>query len=209
MSGLVIYAVGSPLVVDTEASLARSGIEIAAAVKNVEGESFLLDRTKLIERAEITDSLKALPFLVPLFTPENRRSAAEEARRIGFKLPGSLVDPSVPKLHAVDCAPGLFINCGCSIGAASSFDEFVLINRGASIGHHAVLGRFVSIGPGAVLAGQVTIADGAMIGAGAVILPKIRIGKNAIIGAGSVVVKDVAENTVVAGNPARVVRTVG
>jgi len=47
MSGIVIYAVGSPLVVDVEASLARSGIEVAAAVRNVEGESFLLDRTNL------------------------------------------------------------------------------------------------------------------------------------------------------------------
>jgi len=208
MSGIVIYAVGSPLVVDVEASFVRSGIEVAAAVRNVEGESFLLDRTKLIERAQVTDSLKQLPFLVPLFTPENRRRAVEEARRIGFKVPGTLVDPSVPKLHAVDGAPGLFINCGCSIGAASSFGEFVLINRGASIGHHAVLGRFVSIGPGAVLAGQVRVADGAMIGAGAVILPKVRIGNNAIVGAGSVVVKDVPENTVVVGNPARVVRAI-
>jgi acetyltransferase-like isoleucine patch superfamily enzyme len=47
----------------------------------------------------------------------------------------------------------------------------------------------------------------ASIGSGATILSKITIGENAIVGAGSVVTKDVPANTVVAGNPARVLRT--
>src|SRR5437667_3195209 len=47
----------------------------------------------------------------------------------------------------------------------------------------------------------------ASIGSGAVILCGVRIGEGALVGAGSVVTKDVAPFTVVAGNPARVVRT--
>ena len=47
----------------------------------------------------------------------------------------------------------------------------------------------------------------ASIGSGATILSKVTIGENAIVGAGSVVTKDVPANTVVAGNPARVLRT--
>lgn len=50
------------------------------------------------------------------------------------------------------------------------------------------------------------IMDGAMIGAGANLLPGIEIGKNAIVGAGSVVTKNVEENTLVMGVPARLVR---
>lgn len=46
------------------------------------------------------------------------------------------------------------------------------------------------------------------IGARATILPSVsEIGENSIIGAGSIVTKNVAPNTVVAGNPARVIRT--
>ena len=47
----------------------------------------------------------------------------------------------------------------------------------------------------------------ASIGSGAVILPGVTIGEGAMVGAGSVVTKDVAPRAVVAGNPARLIRT--
>jgi acetyltransferase-like isoleucine patch superfamily enzyme len=52
------------------------------------------------------------------------------------------------------------------------------------------------------------IRKGASIGSGATILANVTIGENALVGAGSVVTKDVPANTVVAGNPARVLRSV-
>jgi UDP-2-acetamido-3-amino-2,3-dideoxy-glucuronate N-acetyltransferase len=55
--------------------------------------------------------------------------------------------------------------------------------------------------------GRTTIRAGASIGAGAVILPGLTIGERAMVGAGAVVTKDVAPDTVVVGNPARVIRT--
>lgn len=50
------------------------------------------------------------------------------------------------------------------------------------------------------------VKKGASIGSGATILSNIVIGENAIVGAGSTVTKDVPANTIVAGNPARVLR---
>ncbi|HEY0214445.1 MAG TPA: acyltransferase [Paenirhodobacter sp.] len=55
--------------------------------------------------------------------------------------------------------------------------------------------------------GAVVIHDDVFIGRGATILPGVTIGPRAIVGAGAVVGKDVPPNSVVAGNPARVVRT--
>ena len=52
------------------------------------------------------------------------------------------------------------------------------------------------------------IEQGASVGSNATILCGIRIGRNAIIGAGAVVTKDVPPDTVVAGNPARIIRTI-
>jgi acetyltransferase-like isoleucine patch superfamily enzyme len=55
---------------------------------------------------------------------------------------------------------------------------------------------------------KTVVKRGASIGSGSTILCKIVIGENAIVGAGSVVTRDVPANTIVAGNPAKVLRSV-
>lgn len=50
------------------------------------------------------------------------------------------------------------------------------------------------------------VKKGASIGSGATILSNVTIGKNSLVGAGSVVTRDVPDNAIVAGNPARVLR---
>jgi len=52
------------------------------------------------------------------------------------------------------------------------------------------------------------VKKGASIGSGSTILSNITIGENALVGAGSVVTKDVPPNSIVAGNPARVLRSI-
>lgn len=52
-----------------------------------------------------------------------------------------------------------------------------------------------------------TVSPGAIIGANVTLMPGVNIGKEAIVGAGSVVVKDVKEKDVVAGNPAKKIKT--
>lgn len=55
--------------------------------------------------------------------------------------------------------------------------------------------------------GLTTIEDDVFVGAGAIVLPGVTIKKGSIVGAGSIVTKDVPENVVVAGNPAKVICT--
>lgn len=55
----------------------------------------------------------------------------------------------------------------------------------------------------------VTIGDNVWIGGNTTILPGVTIGEGCVIGAGSVVTKDIPDNVVAAGNPARVLRTIG
>jgi len=59
-----------------------------------------------------------------------------------------------------------------------------------------------------VVNGSVTICDDAWIGAGAILLPNVTVGEQAIVAAGAIVTKDVPPHTVVAGNPARVLRSI-
>lgn len=54
----------------------------------------------------------------------------------------------------------------------------------------------------------VHIGKNAWIGAGATILPGVTVGDNAVVGAASVVTKDVAPDTIVAGNPAKLIKVI-
>jgi hypothetical protein len=206
VDGVVIFGVGSSLVADLEEGLGRGGMPIAAAVANVPGDVHLIDRGPLVSSDDLTPEVAALPYLVPLFTPANRHRAVLDATRLGFGTPFSFTDPTVAVPRSLSVEPGLWVNTGATLGAASRFGPFVLVNRGASIGHHADLGEFTSIGPSATLAGEVTLGPGAAVGAGAVVLPGITIGEHAVVGAGTVVTGDVPDRSLVVGNPARVVR---
>ena len=55
---------------------------------------------------------------------------------------------------------------------------------------------------------DVVIGENVWLGAGVIIVPGVTIGKNAVIGAGSVVTKDIPDNVLAVGNPARVIRKI-
>jgi sugar O-acyltransferase (sialic acid O-acetyltransferase NeuD family) len=203
---VVLFGIGSPVVVDVEETLLRLNRPVAAAVRNVAGEIFVLSRDTVRDADELTADLLAVPFLVPLFTPAHRLTALNDARARGFRTAATIIDPTSVVPRSLVCGEGVYINAGCTIGGATRLGQFVFINRGASIGHHGDIGEFSSIGPGVVLAGQVRIGRGCVIGAGAVVLPGVHVGDHSVVSAGSLVTLDVADETLAAGHPARVVR---
>nr|WP_315177513.1 NeuD/PglB/VioB family sugar acetyltransferase [uncultured Flavobacterium sp.] len=81
-----------------------------------------------------------------------------------------------------------------------------LVYYNAIITHDCTIGQFVEISPAAVLLGNCKVGSFSHIGANATIMPNVIIGKNVVVGAGAVVTKDVPDNTVVAGIPAKVIK---
>ncbi len=127
-----------------------------------------------------------------------------------------------------DCGEMVHINqpfrCdyGCNIHIGNNFfanfNLTILDEAPVTIGTNVFIGPNVSIytachpleaearNTGVEWAEPVTIGNNVWIGGNATILPGVAIGDNCVIGAGCVVTKDVESNTVVAGNPARVIK---
>lgn len=137
-----------------------------------------------------------------------RRRIYEEIRRRGFDMvrvihPRAVISPSA------DLGDGPTVLAGAVINAASRIGDNVIVNTGTIIEHDCVVGHHVHMATGARLAGGVMVGDGTHIGVGASVRQGVRIGRDAIVGAGAVVVDDVADGVVVAGVPARPLRTTG
>ena len=117
----------------------------------------------------------------------------------------------------VEIQRGAVVGPRCKISSHSFVCEGVELGEGVFVGHGVVFtnDRY----PRAVTADGALQEDGdwtlertivrrrASIGSGAVVLCGLTIGENAIVGAGAVVTHDVPDGTIVAGSPARVMRT--
>lgn len=179
------------------------------------------ERTRIIRRrtpdsAAVTAEVKRAMAITAAL---NRLSYddAEEVRALFSELIGKPVDDGfalIPPFYATGGADlrvgrNVFVNQNCTfydLGGIDIGDE-VMIGPNVSIitsGHPLE----PSERRAAVTAKPVVIERNVWIAAGSIILGGVRIGENSVVAAGSVVTRDVPPNSLVAGNPARVVRGV-
>ena len=118
----------------------------------------------------------------------------------------------------------------CKIGRNCKIDAFVYIEENVTIGDNCKIRPFVFIPTGVTIEDNVfigpnvtftndryprvngawqlaktVVGNGASLGANSVVLPGVNIGKNSLVGAGCVVAKDVPENAIIIGNPAKII----
>ena len=138
----------------------------------------------------------------------------EELRALFSKLIGQPVDDTFglfPPFYT-DCGKNIhlgkhvFINMGCKFQDQGG----IFIGDGALIGHNVVLATLNhAMSPkdrATMVPASIHIGRNVWIGANATVLPGVTIGDGSIVAAGAVVTKDVPENTIVGGVPARIIQ---
>jgi len=157
--------------------------------------------------AENADKIEAL-----VVENDRRNSAVPllDIKGINARIePGAILRDMVEIGDRAVIMMGAILNIGANVG------EETMIDMGAVLGGRAMVGKRCHIGAGAVVAGvveppsatPVVIEDDVLVGANAVILEGVRVGAGAVVAAGAVVTRDVPPGAVVAGVPARVVKT--
>ena len=131
------------------------------------------------------------------------------AKEIGLQTP-CFVHPSSIVHHTVQMGEGVYILIGAKIMPYTVIGDYVMISMNALVAHHnhLHLGTFISTGVN--FGASITACEGTYIGIGATIMTGVHtLGTNCTIGAGAVVIRDVPDNAVVAGVPAKVIKING
>lgn len=130
---------------------------------------------------------------------------SRQLRQLGLE-PISAIHPIAYFSDVCKVGEGLQAMPRSYVGDYAVVGDYCIINNNCTVGHESTLGTGIHVMASAVITGLVTVGDFSSIGTSATVLPGLTIGTNCVIGAGAVVTKDVPDNAVVVGVPARVIR---
>ncbi|KAB2953621.1 acetyltransferase [Heliorestis acidaminivorans] len=118
----------------------------------------------------------------------------------------TLVHPSAIIAQRVEIDEGAQIMAGAIIQPDACIGSNSIINTGAIIEHDCKISKHVHIAPGVVISGNVIVGANTHIGVGAKIIQSVKIGTSCTVAAGAVVTKNVEDDSLVMGVPAKTIR---
>lgn len=137
--------------------------------------------------------------------PRTRQLVVRQLTNMGVEY-FSIIHPSVRMSRYVEIGEGSIVCAGTILTTQIKVGKHVHINLNSTIGHDVTIGDFSTIAPGANVSGNVYIGQGCDVGTNSSIIQGLNVGMGATIGAGALVNKDVDENTVVVGVPAKSIK---
>jgi sugar O-acyltransferase (sialic acid O-acetyltransferase NeuD family) len=181
------------------------GKKVVAYCDNTEkpNNPFLLEYLGSESKSDVIKLLKNRSFFISIGDNSLRKKIFEQLAKNSIFPINAVHVSSVVCPTAKIAQFGVMISAGVVINAFATIGNAVVCNTGCIVEHECIIGDFVHIAPGSILCGNVTIGENSFIGAGAVVKQGITIGKNVIVGAGAVVLKNIPDNAIVFGNPAR------
>lgn len=159
------------------------------------------------EAARAYFSINAKNFTIGIGNPHLRKTMSEKFKNLGGELVSVISKNSRIGTFDVSIENGVIILDNVCISNSVRIGEGSMVYYNSVITHDCVLGSFVQVAPSVNILGRVTVGDYTQIGANATILPDVKIGKNVLIGTSAVVTKDLPDNSVAVGIPAKISRT--
>lgn len=143
--------------------------------------------------------------IIAIGEPENKINLYKKVQNAGYSFanvihPNSWISPSAKIGKGVTVKANVIISCDVIIEDNVGIEPFV------SVGHDCIIGKHCQISSGVMMGGGTQIGAGTYIGMNVPIKEKVKIGSNSIIGMGSVVQRDIPENVIALGNPARAMK---
>lgn len=157
-----------------------------------------------------TDDLETLKekiegIIVAIGNNRVRKEKYELAKKMGFKA-HTAIHPTAFVADDARIGDGSTVCAGAIICSQARVGKNCIINTGATIDHENKIGDHAHISPGAHLGGNVTVGELSWVGIGSAVIHGISIGKSCMIGGGAAVTKDIPDNVLAVGVPAKVIR---
>lgn len=151
----------------------------------------------------LADGVRCL--FVAIGDNSTRSRKTERLSQMGFEVV-TVIDPAAIVLSGASIGPGTLLLPHSLTGVDATLGAGTIVSIGASVGHDCILGDYTQLAPGVRLAGNVHIGAESLLGLGATVIPGIDIGQRVTVGAGAAVVRDLPNEVVAAGVPAKILR---
>lgn len=119
----------------------------------------------------------------------------------------NVVDKSAIVSARASIGVGCFVGKMAIINSKAVVGDDCIVNTKSLVEHGCKIGSHVNVSTNAVLNGDVAVGDGAFVGSCSVTIGQLSIGGWSTVGAGAVVINDVPSNVIVAGVPAKFIKT--
>ena len=118
----------------------------------------------------------------------------------------TVVHPRAAVSRAARVGRGSVVMANASVNVDAVVGGGVIVNSGAVVEHDAEVGEYAHVAPNAAMGGGSSLGAFSHLGIGASVLPCVHIGAHSVVGAGAVVVKNLPDEVVAIGIPARIHR---
>ena len=139
--------------------------------------------------------------------PRIRMKVVEFLEKNGIKFQ-TVIHPSIKMSKYIEIGQGVVICAGNIITTQVKIKDHVHMNLNVTVGHDTIIGSYTTIYPGVNISGDVSIGNAVELGTNSSIIQGVSIGCGTILGAGAVVNKNIGDNVVAVGIPARTIKEI-